>query len=65
LQQWLWNEEEGYISSVGLIGNSLFEGFNLNIIAYKNRGLPNQRFKYNLGTKRIENRMTGRAIDTE
>lgn len=43
----------------------MFEGFNLNIIAYKIKGLPNQRFKYNMGTQRIENRMSGRAIDTD
>lgn len=43
---------------------ALFEGYNLNIVAYAYKNMPNQKFKYNIGTSRLENSMTGRAIDT-
>lgn len=62
-QQWVWSEEDHTFTSVGVPGNALFEGFNKNIITYKYKGLPNQRFKYNLGTKKLENKFTGYAID--
>jgi len=26
--------------------------------------MPNQKFKFNIGTSRLENAMTGRAVDT-
>jgi len=64
-QQWIWNTEEKNIVSVGMPGKALFEGFNKNIIAYTYRGLPNQRFKYDIGTKRFENTFTGYAVDVK
>ena len=51
------------MTSVGVPGNALFEGFNKNIISYKYKGLPNQRFKYDIGMKRLENAFTGFAVD--
>lgn len=62
-QQWMWNAENNSLDSVGVPGTSLFEGFNKNIITYKWRGLHNQRFKYDIGTERFENRFTGNALD--
>jgi len=63
LQQWVWNTEEGSLKNVHNPKAALFEGFNQNMIAYNWKGFHNQRFKYNLGTKRIENVFTGRAMD--
>lgn len=65
MQQWKWNSDNNSFDSIGIPGTSLFEGFNNNIIAYKWRGLPNQRFKYDIGTERIENRFTGYALDVK
>ena len=48
---------------MGLPGKSMFEGFNKNIISYKWIAQPNQRFKYNIGTKRLENAFTGFAVE--
>lgn len=33
------------------------------MIVYNWRGLHNQRFHYNIGTKKFENRFTGNAMD--
>jgi len=63
-QQWVWNTENSSLVNVRNNG-ALFEGFNKNMIVYKWKGLPNQRFKYNIGTKRIENLFTGRAMDVK
>lgn len=63
-QQWVWNADDTSLVNVGT-GSALFEGFNKNIIVYKWKGLANQRFKYNVATKRIENRMTGFALDVK
>jgi len=62
-QQWIWNDQDNSLTNVGIPGSALFEGFNRNLIVYKWRGLHNQRFKYNLGTERLENRYSGRALD--
>lgn len=35
------------------------------MIVYKWKGLHNQRFKYNIGTKRLENAYSGRAMDVK
>lgn len=63
-QQWVWNAEDTSLVNVGT-GSALFEGFNKNVIVYKWKGLANQRFKYNVATKRIENRFTGNALDVK
>lgn len=63
LQQWTWNSEQTSLNSVGLPGGALFEGFNKNMIVYNWRGLNNQRFHYNLATKKFQNRFTGNAMD--
>jgi hypothetical protein len=52
-QQWVYNSEEASLKSVGLPGGALFEGFNKNMIVYNWKGLHNQRFHYNIGTKRF------------
>jgi len=52
-QQWIWNSEESSLKSVGLPGGALFEGFNKNMIVYNWKGLHNQRFHYNIATKRF------------
>jgi len=52
-QQWLWNSEESSLKSVGLPGGALFEGFNKNMIVYNWKGLHNQRFHYNIATKKF------------
>jgi len=62
-QQWKWNNEESSMKSVGLPGGALFEGFNKNMIVYTWRGLANQRFHYNILTKKFTNRFTGNAMD--
>jgi hypothetical protein len=62
-QQWVWNSDEQSLKSVGLKGGALFEGFNKNMIVYTWRGLHNQRFHYNIGTKKMTNRFTGNAMD--
>lgn len=59
----MWNDEQSSLTSVGVPGSALFEGFNRNIITYKWKGLHNQRFKYNIGTERFENKFTGFAMD--
>jgi len=51
------------LKSVGQKGGALFEGFNKNMIVYNWRGLANQRFHYNVVTKRMQNKMTGFAMD--
>lgn len=51
------------MKSVGQAGGALFEGFNKNVIVYNWRGLHNQRWRYNIGTKRMTNRFTGFALD--
>ena len=61
-QQWVWNQEDSSLINVANNG-ALFEGFNQNVIVYKWKGLHNQRWKYNIGTKRFENKFTGRAMD--
>lgn len=38
-QQWLWNDENKSLASVGQGGSVLFEGFNKNMIVYKWKGL--------------------------
>tara|TARA_B110000914_G_C15290774_1_gene366527 strand:+ start:232 stop:552 length:321 start_codon:yes stop_codon:yes gene_type:complete len=62
-QQWIWNSEEQSLKSVGQKGGALFEGYNRNVIVYNWRGLHNQRFRYNIGTKKMTNRFTGNAMD--
>jgi len=52
-QQWVYNSEESSLKSVGLPGGALFEGFNKNMIVYNWKGLHNQRFHYNMATKRF------------
>ena len=52
-QQWVWNTEEASLKSVGIPGGALFEGFNKNMIVYNWKGLANQRFHYNIATKRF------------
>lgn len=52
-QQWVWNGEENSLKSVGQAGGALFEGFNKNMIVYNWKGLHNQRFHYNIATKRF------------
>ena len=51
-QQWVWNEDDTTLTNVAT-GSALFEGFNRNVIVYKFIGKHNQRWKYNIGTKRI------------
>lgn len=51
--------------SVGMPGRALFEGFNKNVIVYTWKSLHNQRFKYNIGTKKLENVFTGNAVDVK
>jgi len=62
-QQWVWKADEQSLKSVGVPGGALFEGFNKNMIVYNWRGLHNQRFHYNLSTKKFQNRFTGNAMD--
>lgn len=62
-QQWIWNLENQSFCSVGVAGLCMFEGFNKNVISYKWVGVPNQRWGYNLGTKRIANAFTGFAVE--
>jgi len=62
-QQFMWNSDHSSLTSVGVPGSALFEGFNKNIITYKWKGLHNQRFKYDIGTERFENMFTGNALD--
>jgi len=62
-QQWMWNAEENSLKSVGLPGGALFEGFNKNMIVYNWKGLHNQRFHYNMVSKKFTNRFTGNAMD--
>jgi hypothetical protein len=62
-QQWIWNAEDKTITNVGVPERALFEGFNRNIIGYKYVGVPNQRWRYSIGTFRLENKFTGFAID--
>lgn len=40
-QQWVWNNEENSLKSVGQVGGALFEGFNKNMIVYNWKGLHN------------------------
>jgi len=41
----------------------LFEGFNKNLIVFKNLDMTNQKFKYDEKTKRFQNKSTGNAVD--
>ena len=63
MQQWIWNAEEQSLKSVGIPAGALFEGFNQNMIVYNWRGLHNQRFRYNIATKKMTNAFTGNAMD--
>ena len=62
-QQWVYNNEERSVKSIGIPGGALFEGYNKNMIVYNWRGLHNQRFHYNMVNKKFTNAFTGNAVD--
>ena len=41
----------------------MFEGFNKNLITFRDLGLPNQKFHYDWETKTWRNDKTGNAFD--
>jgi hypothetical protein len=45
-QQFMYDEEEHLVKSLLHPEAVLFEGYNTNLVVYKNLMMPNQRFKY-------------------
>jgi len=64
-QQFYYHDEDNTIHNAIHPECALFEGFNKNLIVYKNMHAPNQRFEYNSVRRLWTNIFTGRALDIE
>jgi len=62
-QQFYYDDVDNTIHSMLHPEGAIFEGFNRNLIVYKNLHLPNQRWEYHSVTKQWTNISSGRAID--
>ena len=62
-QQWVYSVEDKTVKSLHLPDGALFEGFNQNVIVYKNLHLNNQRFTWHSVLRQWTNAFTGRALD--
>ena len=61
-QQFMYDGDEHTVKSLLHPEAVLFEGFNANLVVYKNILLPNQRFAYDDVKQQWSNTFTGRAI---
>lgn len=61
-QQWMYDDEEHTVKSLLHPEAVLFEGFNTNLVVYKNQLMPNQRFAYDDVKQLWSNTFTGRTI---
>lgn len=61
-QQFYYHDEDNTIHSYIHPEGAIFEGFNKNLIVYKNLHMPNQRFEYNSVRRLWTNINTGRAV---
>ena len=64
-QQFVFDDEEHTVKSLLHPEAVLFEGYNSNMVVYKNLNMPNQRFKYDDIKQLWTNSFTGRAIHTD
>lgn len=64
-QQFMYDGEDHTVKSLLHPEAVLFEGFNTNLVVYKNLFMPNQRFKYDDVKQLWTNTFTGRAIHTD
>ena len=64
LQMWWYDDVTHNLASKGKEADAavLFEGFNKNLVVYKNLGRDNQKFGYNGATKFWRNDSSKRAI---
>lgn len=65
MQQWKFNAVSDTIESCGHSNSALLEGTNKNLITYKNKKYPVQRFKYDLNTRTLTGMQTGNTIGVE
>lgn len=61
-QQFIYDSEEHVVKSLLHPEAVLFEGYNTNLVVYKNLLMPNQRFIYDSVKQQWTNTFTGRAI---
>jgi hypothetical protein len=64
-QQFIYDGEEHTVKSLFHPEAVLFEGYNTNLVVYKNLLMPNQRFKYDDVKQLWSNTFTGRTITTD
>ena len=62
-QQFEYDAKDQSVKSLSHPEAVLFEGFNQNLIVYKQKNMNNQRFKYDSVKKRWYNSFTGRNLD--
>jgi hypothetical protein len=59
----MYDEVDQSVKSLAHPEAVLFEGFNKNLIVYKQQFMNNQRFKYDSVKKRWYNSFTGRDVE--
>ena len=62
-QQWIYDVPEKALQSRGGIGGVLFEGFNKNLITFRNMHMKNQKFLYDWKKKTWSNIATKNMVD--